>query len=141
MRSHTDNTATNDLRKRLEQERTEILELTRSRMRDVRAEGAAEADMVRDTMDESDADVQTDLEMALIALQSERLDRINLALDELDEGHYGLCVDCGIQIAPARLRALPFAVRCLDCQDIADVDVMDVAAHWPFSSRRHHGQR
>jgi DnaK suppressor protein len=39
------------------------------------------------------------------------------ALRRLATGEYGLCMDCGQHIAAARLRALPFAVRCLACQE------------------------
>ena len=35
----------------------------------------------------------------------------------LDEGRYGHCYECGDEIAEARLRALPFAVRCKDCEE------------------------
>ena len=33
-----------------------------------------------------------------------------------DEGTYGVCVDCGVEIPFERLRASPMAVRCVDCQ-------------------------
>jgi DnaK suppressor protein len=39
------------------------------------------------------------------------------ALRRLATGQYGLCVECGQHIALARLRALPFAIRCLSCQE------------------------
>ena len=35
----------------------------------------------------------------------------------LDQGDYGNCFDCGEEIAEKRLRALPFAVRCKDCEE------------------------
>jgi DnaK suppressor protein len=35
----------------------------------------------------------------------------------LESGLYGDCIDCGDEISEARVRALPFAVRCLDCQE------------------------
>lgn len=38
------------------------------------------------------------------------------ALRRLEEGSYGVCIDCGEAIAAARLTASPFASRCLDCQ-------------------------
>ena len=37
------------------------------------------------------------------------------ALDQIRNGHYGDCVDCGNSIPPARLQAYPFAERCIDC--------------------------
>ncbi len=39
------------------------------------------------------------------------------ALRRLATGQYGFCVECGHHIALARLRALPFAIRCLSCQE------------------------
>lgn len=42
---------------------------------------------------------------------------IEAALERLADGTYGHCVDCGEPIDPARLRAWPTAVRCLECQD------------------------
>ena len=38
------------------------------------------------------------------------------ALSRIDEGIYGQCEDCGEQIAPERLGALPWARRCMPCQ-------------------------
>ncbi|MDI3342078.1 MAG: TraR/DksA C4-type zinc finger protein [Sphaerobacter sp.] len=41
---------------------------------------------------------------------------IDEALARLERGTYGVCIDCGELIDPARLKALPTAVRCLRCQ-------------------------
>jgi DnaK suppressor protein len=41
---------------------------------------------------------------------------IDRALEKLDEGTYGTCDDCGRQIPVARLRAVPWATRCVSCQ-------------------------
>ena len=49
--------------------------------------------------------------------KSETLKKINEALRRLEEGTYGNCFECGEEIAQARLRALPFAVRCKDCEE------------------------
>ena len=50
-------------------------------------------------------------------MKSETLNRINEALGRLEEGAYGNCFECGEEIAPQRLRALPFAVRCRECEE------------------------
>jgi DnaK suppressor protein len=42
--------------------------------------------------------------------------RIAEALHALELGTYGTCVDCGREIPAGRLKAVPEAVRCLDCQ-------------------------
>jgi RNA polymerase-binding protein DksA len=44
------------------------------------------------------------------------LQRIDRALADLDAGRYGKCEDCDEPIAPKRLKALPFATRCVACQ-------------------------
>lgn len=44
------------------------------------------------------------------------LERVNRALQKLENGTYGICEDCGVRIDRARLEALPQAVYCLDCQ-------------------------
>jgi DnaK suppressor protein len=43
--------------------------------------------------------------------------QVDEALCRMAAGRYGLCAACGQRIPPARLRALPFAVRCLRCQE------------------------
>ena len=39
------------------------------------------------------------------------------ALRRLEDGSYGDCFECGDEISEARLRALPFAVRCKECEE------------------------
>ena len=40
---------------------------------------------------------------------------VRAAIGRIDAGHYGLCLSCGADIAPARLAALPEATMCMDC--------------------------
>jgi DnaK suppressor protein len=51
--------------------------------------------------------------------ESERREvlQIDGALSRMDEGSYGVCVDCGQEIPMERLRALPFTLRCEDDQE------------------------
>ena len=44
------------------------------------------------------------------------LKQIEKALSRFSNGSYGICETCGQPIDPARLRALPHAARCFDCQ-------------------------
>jgi len=41
---------------------------------------------------------------------------VNDALERLENGTFGLCVDCGQEIDAARLEAIPYTPVCLDCQ-------------------------
>lgn len=69
--------------------------------------------------EDSPAQVNTarDLEFALDAHESAELDQIEAALQRIEAGTYGQCLDCGIQIPAARLHAAPEAARCVPCQE------------------------
>lgn len=41
---------------------------------------------------------------------------IDIALGRIDEGTYGICVDCGAEINPERLEFRPNSVRCVTCK-------------------------
>jgi len=110
-----------ELRQILEERRREILSEVQSKMRDVRAEGAGENQGVLDAAEASEADIQDDIEFALIQMKSETLLKINEALERLEAGTFGYCFECGDEISERRLRALPFAVRCKDCEEEKEV--------------------
>jgi len=106
----------NELKKMLEERRRELLSAVQGKIRDVRAEGGNDRDVL-DQGESSEVDIQEDIEFALIQMKSETLNKINEALHRLDDGTYGNCFECGEEIAHPRLRALPFAVRCKDCEE------------------------
>ena len=103
-----------DLRKILTDRRRKIQDDVQSRIRDGRTGRPVE---VRDDLEHSDADIQGDIELALLQMRAETLTRIDEALIRLDEGKYGSCFQCAGEIAERRLRALPFAVRCQACEE------------------------
>lgn len=106
----------NELKLMLEDRRRELMNEVHGKIRDVRAEGGKEREVL-DQGESSEVDIQEDIEFALIQMKSETLNKVDAALRRLDEGTYGNCFECGDEIAPARLRALPFAVRCKDCEE------------------------
>ena len=111
-----------ELKHILEERRREILSEVQEKMRDVRAEGAAgEGKGVLDAAEASEADIQDDIELALIQMKTETLHKIEEALLRHAEGTYGNCFECGDEISERRLRALPFAVRCKDCEEEREV--------------------
>jgi len=108
----------NELKAILEERRREIMSEVQGRMRDVRAEGAGSAVQgVLDAAESSELDIQDEIEFALIQMKAETLHKIDEALRRLEEGTYGYCFECGDEISEKRLRALPFAVRCKDCEE------------------------
>lgn len=43
--------------------------------------------------------------------------QINLALERIEQGVYGVCVECGVSIPQARLEAVPYTTRCIRCAE------------------------
>ncbi len=66
---------------------------------------------------------------ALIELKYLELLRIEDALERIEEGKYGRCLDCGGWIRSERLKALPYAVRCRDCQATHEKRERQAAGH------------
>ena len=111
-----------ELKQILEERRREILSEVQEKMRDVREVGASgEGQGVLDAAESSEADIQDDIELALIQMKTETLHKIEEALARLDEKTYGYCFECGDEISERRLRALPFAVRCKDCEEAREL--------------------
>jgi DnaK suppressor protein len=71
-----------------------------------------------DETERAEADVQEDIEVALIQMKRETLQRVREALVRLEAGDYGFCAECGDEISEQRLQALPFAVRCTACEQL-----------------------
>jgi len=104
-----------ELKTMLEERRRELMHEVQGKIRDVRSVGSKERD-VYDEGEISEVDIQEDIEFALIQMKTETLHRITEGLSRLEEGTYGNCFECGGEILRPRLRALPFAVRCKDCE-------------------------
>ena len=110
-----------ELRAMLERRRTRLAHELHDTIREVRSEGIGDRDVV-DAAESSEVDTQDEIGFALIQMKTETLKKIDRALRRIEEGDYGECFDCGGKIAEARLRALPFAVRCRDCEAARETD-------------------
>jgi DnaK suppressor protein len=112
-----------ELKRILEERRREIVNEVKEKMRDVRIEGAfGDSQGVLDAAETSESDIQDEIEFALIQMKAETLHKIDEALSRHVEGSYGNCFECGDEISEPRLRALPFAVRCRDCEEEREVE-------------------
>jgi DnaK suppressor protein len=107
----------NDIRRMLLDRRRELLCEIQNRVRDVRELGSNNHHQTVDLRDTVEAEPEDDLALALIQMKADTLARVNVAVRQLDDGTYGYCIDCGEAIAPSRLRAMLFAVRCRDCEE------------------------
>lgn len=75
------------------------------------------AGRVNDLGDESVADLLADQEAAHVDRQIHEVRDIEVALARIKAGEYGVCIDCGEDIAFERLQAYPTAKRCIRCQE------------------------
>jgi RNA polymerase-binding transcription factor len=111
-----------DLRLMLEDRRREILNEVQGKIRDQRDDTTwGKVNEVLDAGESSEVDIQEDIEFALLQMKAETLTKINEALGRLEEGTYGYCSECGGEVSEQRLRALPFAVRCKECEEVREV--------------------
>lgn len=60
--------------------------------------------------------VDREIDYTLEASDGRLLTAIDSALNRIEDGTYGTCVNCGAQIAPERLEAMPWATLCIDCK-------------------------
>jgi DnaK suppressor protein len=105
-----------ELQLMLEQRHRELATQVQTKVRSFREIDASDAQRAEFAEDQ----VQEDIDFALVQMQSQTLEKIATALERLEEGEYGMCRDCEQEIAEKRLRALPFAARCKDCQESAE---------------------
>jgi len=90
---------------------------TYERVRELRHEQGEDTELAPgDEMDRARASIDVETHASLIARAEERLHYIDEALGRVDEGRYGVCVECREAIPLDRLRAVPFAIYCVDCQ-------------------------
>ncbi|HVR69433.1 MAG TPA: TraR/DksA family transcriptional regulator [Vicinamibacteria bacterium] len=90
------------------------------RLRSLRETLPAQVAEVKDAEEQSVHSFAQDVELALMEMKSETLGQIDEAIRRLEAGTYGTCAQCGREIAEARLKALPFASLCRDCQEIEE---------------------
>ena len=100
------------LKQMLEERRQEIVD----KLRTIREAMPDQRLDVQDAEEQAVTDFAKDMEFALVQMKADTLGRMDEAMRRLETGTYGECAECGTEIADARLKALPFAVLCRDCQ-------------------------
>ncbi|SPF50813.1 Transcriptional regulator, TraR/DksA family [Candidatus Sulfopaludibacter sp. SbA4] len=75
-----------------------------------------------DQMDEIQYATERDLAICNVDRDSILLREVKAALRRVGDGSFGACVQCEEAISPKRLAAVPWAQRCIQCQEAADRD-------------------
>ncbi len=104
-------------KEKLEQFKDNLLKLKADISRMLQTQ--SEPKELRDAFD--DPDIATEMmEKMMSALVSSNyesnLERIDAALERIQEDQFGKCVVCGTEIPLPRLEALPFTLYCINCQ-------------------------
>ena len=73
-----------------------------------------------DTLDEVQFAGERELAIRNLDRESRLLQSIRSALARMEDGSYGVCLQCDTQINPKRLSAVPWAAYCVRCQEEAD---------------------
>jgi DnaK suppressor protein len=84
-----------------------------------RAEHAREV-LQQDADDAPQREGDREMDMALSDLETLELAAVNRALERLQDGRYGLCASCDAEIPFDRLKAEPWALRCVACETQAE---------------------
>jgi DnaK suppressor protein len=78
-----------------------------------------------DQMDEIQYATERDLAIRGVDRDSTLLRAVKAALRRIHDGSFGTCIVCESPISPRRLAALPWAPRCIRCQETADREGQD----------------
>jgi DnaK suppressor protein len=73
-----------------------------------------------DQMDEIQYASERELALRSVDRDSTLLRQVKAALLRMQDGSFGVCIDCESAIGPKRLVAVPWAPRCIQCQESAD---------------------
>ena len=104
-------------RKELLAKREELLDLVRSARASEQDGGDKEAP---DLGDRALSTVIRDLSYQLSAAERDIMRRIDEALDRIEKGEFGVCVECEKKMQTGRLDAVPWARHCIECQELQD---------------------
>lgn len=101
----------------------------RNKLRSLREVLPEETRAAKDPEEQVMQDLVRDMDIALVEMESETLRKIDAALRRLEEGTYGICEECDEKISEPRLRALPFASLCRDCQQAREGEPTERPLH------------
>ena len=99
-------------------DRRQVLQEASSKNRDMRSE--AENETAADMADMAANAYTKEFLYSLSNSERENLDAIEGALARMDSKDYGECVECEEKLNKKRLDAIPWALYCVSCQELAE---------------------
>lgn len=111
----------NELAKRLNARKEEIILNSKNAMK--KSMAAESRQVLGSGMEEGDCAISEHADyMHFKGLDSKRIVmlQIDRALQKIEDGSYGICEECEIDIDRERLKVLPFAIYCRDCKELLE---------------------
>jgi DnaK suppressor protein len=102
------------IEKILKRQESELIQVLQKR------DGIEIAEKSPELMDEIQYASERELAIRNADRESSLLREVRAALRRIHDGAFGTCVECELAISPKRLKAVPWASRCIQCQDAAD---------------------
>ena len=75
---------------------------------------------VADPVDMTQEAAERDVAVQLLDRESALVRHLRNAIHRIEDGSYNLCLQCEEEIAPTRLKAIPWAELCIRCQERAE---------------------
>ncbi len=94
---------------------------------DVKAGQEASDEGSDDIVDRANNAYSRELLFSLSDGERHTLLRIEEALKRIEASSYGICINCGNEIRSGRLKAMPWARYCIDCQELAEKGMLEEA--------------
>lgn len=105
------------LENELERLREELAEIEERSSRAMDVEIVSEVSGYEDhPADVASETFEREKDQAMVEALEATISRVELALEKLQQGTYGICDGCGKKIAKKRLDAVPYATLCVECQ-------------------------
>ena len=85
-----------------------------------RNRGALAVEPTADEMDHTQGGQERDMAVGICNRDTKLVGELRAALNRIDSGTFGTCMDCELDISRKRLAAVPWAESCIACQEAAD---------------------
>lgn len=112
------------IREQLKKQRDEILDLYEH---DLREGQRASDEGSEDIVDRANSAYNREFMFSLSGAERDTLFQVEEAIEKLADGRYGTCSNCSDEIPPARLKAVPWARYCVDCQELEEKGLLQEA--------------
>lgn len=103
----------------LKRMREDILHGLRKEISDARSRSTG---MLADPVDQATETYDDDISFEIASTSEDELEQIQIALEKIEKGTYGLCEECEAPISPSRLRILPYATACVTCRGVKETE-------------------